>query len=161
MGHRGLPSGERQGHPVCGSGNRPTAYLRFSQKMEISLKVRARDGRGALVDGIESDFQRPSPSAQFDHRMMPHDGHDHPVKHSLCRQPSIATVSLAHYAFLRIHPPAALEPRVEKGGISTGSPTRMKKRANAWERCSRYGGIRRRRVPMFFPLWRKKPMGSE
>jgi hypothetical protein len=24
-----------------------------------------------------------------------------------------------------------------KGGMSTGRPTRMKNRANAWERCSR------------------------
>lgn len=32
-------------------------------------------------------------------------------------------------------------------GIAVGSPTRMKKRANACERCSRYGGSKRRRGP--------------
>ena len=33
------------------------------------------------------------------------------------------------------------------GGMSAGSPTRMNSRANACDRCSRYGGLSRGRSP--------------
>src|SRR2546428_13041989 len=41
----------------------------------------------------------------------------------------------------------ALSCNYRNAGTSTGKPTRMKNRANACERCSRYGGFSRNRGP--------------